>query len=209
MTSPDIQEHVRNYYTRKVTAYGPTPRGVDWNSREGQVERFEQLLKLCDRGSEYSLIDLGCGYGALLDHLRAASDQVHYRGIDLSEAMIREARTHHLDEPPATFEVGAASDQPADYVVASGIFNVKQETLDEIWHEYILETLEQMSRMATRGFAFNLLTSSSEPARQRPDLHYASPCRLFEVCQRRFTRHVSLLHDYGLWEFTILVRKDR
>jgi SAM-dependent methyltransferase len=209
MTSPDIQEHVRNYYTRKVTAHGPTPQGVDWNSREGQVERFEQLLKLCNRGSDYSLIDLGCGYGALLDHLRAAGDPVLYRGIDISEAMIHEARTLHPDEPPATFEVGAASDQPADYVVASGILNVKQTTPDEIWHEYILETLEQMSRMSTRGFAFNLLTSSSDPDRRRPDLHYAVPCRMFEACQRRFTRHVSLLHDYGLWEFTILVRKDR
>ena len=209
MTSPDIQEHVRLYYTSKVTAHGPTPQGVDWNSREGQVERFEQLLKLCDRGSAYSLIDLGCGYGALLDHLRAVGDSVLYRGLDISEAMISEARAHHPDEPPATFAVGATIDQPADYVVASGIFNVKQKALDEIWHEYILETLEQMSRMSTRGFAFNLLTSSSEPERRRPDLHYAAPCRLFEACQRRFTRHVGLLHDYGLWEFTILVRKDQ
>jgi SAM-dependent methyltransferase len=209
MTSPDIHEDVRRYYTEKVTDFGSTPRGVDWNSHEGQLLRFDQLLKLCDRGSPYSLLDLGCGYGALLDHLRAAGAPVRYFGLDLSGAMIDEARRLHPDEPPATFAVGAATDQTVDYVVASGIFNVKQQTPDDTWADYILETLEVMARMSTRGFAFNLLTIASDPERRRPDLHYADPCRLFEACQRRFSRHVSLLHDYGLWEFTILVRKDR
>lgn len=209
MTSPDIEERVRRYYTGKVTDHGPTPRGVDWNSLEGQLLRFDQLLKLCDRKSPYSLIDLGCGYGGLLDHLMSAGDTVRYFGLDLSDAMIREARALHPDRPPATFDVGATSDQPAEYVVASGIFNVKQQTPDDTWHDYILETLAEMARMSTRGFAFNLLTSYGDPELRRPDLHYADPCRLFDTCKRLFSRHVSLLHDYGLWEFTILVRKDR
>jgi hypothetical protein len=29
----------------------------------------------------------------------------------------------------------------------------------------------------------------------------------FDHCKRNFSRQVALLHDYGLWEFTILVRK--
>ena len=44
------------------------------------------------------------------------------------------------------------------------------------------------------------------PERMRPDLYYADPCRLFDHCKRRYSRHVALLHDYGLYEFTILVR---
>jgi hypothetical protein len=41
----------------------------------------------------------------------------------------------------------------------------------------------------------------------RSDLHYADPGRLFDYCKRRFARNVALLHDYGLYEFTLLVRK--
>ena len=41
----------------------------------------------------------------------------------------------------------------------------------------------------------------------RPDLHYADPLALFDRCKRRYARDVALLHDYGLWEFTLLVRK--
>ena len=42
----------------------------------------------------------------------------------------------------------------------------------------------------------------------RPDLYYADPCRLFDLCKRRYAKNVALLHDYGLYEFTILVRKQ-
>ena len=41
----------------------------------------------------------------------------------------------------------------------------------------------------------------------RPDLYYADPCELFDRCKRRYSRNVALLHDYDLYEFTILVRK--
>jgi hypothetical protein len=42
----------------------------------------------------------------------------------------------------------------------------------------------------------------------RPDLYYADPRAIFDHCKRTFSRWVALLHDYGLYEFTILVRKE-
>jgi hypothetical protein len=40
----------------------------------------------------------------------------------------------------------------------------------------------------------------------RADLYYADPLFFFEHCRQRFSRRVALLHDYPLYEFTILVR---
>ena len=40
-------------------------------------------------------------------------------------------------------------------------------------------------------------------------LYYADPGRLFDLCKRRYSRNIALLHDYGLYEFTILVRKTQ
>ena len=36
--------------------------------------------------------------------------------------------------------------------------------------------------------------------RERPLLR--RPRAYFDHCKRAFSRHVALLHDYGLWEFT-------
>jgi hypothetical protein len=57
------------------------------------------------------------------------------------------------------------------------------------------------------GIAFNLLTSYSDPDRMRSTLHYGSPSRYFDFVATHCSRRVSLLHDYGLFEFTILVRR--
>ena len=58
------------------------------------------------------------------------------------------------------------------------------------------------------GFAFNCLTSYSDAHKMRDYLYYADPCALFDLCKRRYSRYVALLHDYKLYEFTILVRKQ-
>jgi hypothetical protein len=40
----------------------------------------------------------------------------------------------------------------------------------------------------------------------RADLYYADPAFYVDQCLSRFSRHVTLLHDYPLYEFTVLVR---
>lgn len=39
-------------------------------------------------------------------------------------------------------------------------------------------------------------------------LYYADPCFLFDHCKRNYSDRVALLHDYGLYEFTMLVTKQ-
>ena len=57
------------------------------------------------------------------------------------------------------------------------------------------------------GFAFNCLSNYSDEDKRRNDLFYADPCELFDHCKNSYSQNVTLLHDYGLYEFTILVRK--
>jgi hypothetical protein len=120
--------------------------------------------------------------------------------------MLDHARREHGDSPRVTF-VGSEDElEPADYTVASGIFNVKLDVSEEDWREYVLRTLETIARLSTRGFAFNMLTSYSDADMMRPDLYYGDPAFFFDHVKRRYARNVALLHDYGLYEFTILAR---
>ena len=98
--------------------------------------------------------------------------------------------------------------EPADYSVASGIFNIRVGRSDEAWRAHLEATLDELDRLSLRGFAFNALTSYSDPEYMRDDLYYADPCALFDLCKRRYARQVALLHDYGIYDFTILVRKE-
>ena len=98
--------------------------------------------------------------------------------------------------------------EKADYSVASGIFSVKMEHNESEWLSYILATLEQMNEKSIRGFSFNMLTKYSDKEYMKDNLYYADPLFIFDYCKRNFSKQVALLHDYGLYEFTILVKKD-
>jgi SAM-dependent methyltransferase len=204
---PAILETVGRYYAEKLRAFGATPQGVDWNSRESQALRFDRLLQVLDHDGDASINDYGCGYGALVDYLDGVGRRLTYRGFDISEAMIESARARHAARPWCSFIADRPQLLPADYTVASGIFNVKLGHSGETWRDYVLETLTTVNSLSTRGFAFNMLSTYSDPDKRRDDLFYADPLQMFDVCKRRFSSRVSLLHDYPLYEFTIIVRK--
>jgi SAM-dependent methyltransferase len=202
----DILARVADYYAGKLAQHGATARGVDWNGEESQTQRHRQFLGLLDDDRRASVIDLGCGYGDFFRFLRHHSFTGTYLGYDIAPEMIAAARRLHGDSGDRIWRVGAIPQENADYAIASGIFNVKGDVATETWHEYLRETIKVLARASRRGFAFNVLTMSSDPALRRPDLYYADPVEMMRYCQARFGRSVALLQDYGLWEFTIVVR---
>ena len=206
-SDPDLLAPVAAYYSAKVARHGATARGVDWNGEDSQALRFRQLCRIIDAPGGFSVNDLGCGYGALYDHLARQAAPFSYSGFDISESMLDAARERHRGASAARFVLASTPDQVAEYGSASGIFNVRLDRGDDAWRSYIETTLDALDRTSSRGFAFNCLTAYSDADRMRPDLYYADPGAVFDRCMRRYSRHVALLHDYGLYEFTILVRK--
>jgi SAM-dependent methyltransferase len=207
MSLEQILSRTASYYSAKLSAHGTTARGVDWNSADSQALRFDQLLKVCDPSDTFTLNDYGCGYGALAGFLREQNIKCHYHGFDIAADMLAAAETQHAGRPDVHFVADEKLLPVADYTVASGILNVKQEIEIAAWEDYMHHLLNRFDALSSRGFAFNALTNYADPERMRPDLYYADPLRLFDHCKRRYSRSVALLHDYPLYEFTILVRK--
>jgi SAM-dependent methyltransferase len=202
---------VVEYYEAKLAAFGPTPRGVDWKDETSQTKRFEQLVRalaLTERNTSFRIIDFGCGYGALRSYLAARGLPAIYIGYDRSTEMIAAARRIHADLPDTTFTSDWASIEPADYVVASGVFNVRLGTAEDEWREYVLSTLAAANEKATAGWAANFLTSYADEDRKRADLYYADPGAILDWCKRSASRWVCLFHDYELYEFTIGVLRQ-
>jgi len=202
-----MHETAARYYGEKVREFGATHRGVDWSTEASQILRFDQLLRLVNPAQLSSIFDFGCGYGALLTYLRQLGLQCRYTGFDISESMIAHATSLHADDPLSTFTSRIDEATRADMTVASGVFNVKQHHSDDAWEEYVVENIAAIDRLSEHAFAFNMLSSYSDPAKRRPDLFYGKPTFFFDYCKTHFSPAVALLHDYPLYEFTVVVRK--
>jgi SAM-dependent methyltransferase len=201
----EILTSTNRYYTEKIKTYGPTSLGVDWKSKESQEIRFDQLIKIFDSTKRFSICDYGCGYGHLFPYMKKRKLSFSYTGIDIAPKMIEVAR--QIQNKSARFQIGSKPTQIVDYGVASGIFNVKQNATKKNWKNYFIKTLETMNRFSKKGFSFNCLTQYSDKDRMKNNLYYGDPLYFFDYCKKKFSKNVALLHDYGLYEFTILVRK--
>jgi SAM-dependent methyltransferase len=203
-----ILKNVADYYSAKLAEHGASAKGVDWNGEASQLLRFEQLMRIVDLPGRFSVNDIGCGYGALVDFMSSRGVNAEYHGWDISKEMIDACRVRHAGNSNATFSQAGQPASFADFGVASGIFNVKLDIEQDEWISYISATLDTIYETSVRGFAFNCLTSYSDAEYMQHRLYYANPGYWFEHCKRRYAKNVALLHDYGLYEFTILVRKQ-
>ena len=205
-TEKAIILEVEQYYTSRIREHGPSAKGVDWNSEETQIIRFKQLVKVIKNNGDFSILDYGCGYGALLSFMKSFYLEFDYTGFDVSSEML--AHASEIFESNSSIKwKDKLQGENFDYTIASGIFNVKQHQATDIWQSYVTGILQDLNTKSKNGFAFNMLTSYSDPTYRKDYLYYADPCFYFDFCKRNFSKNVALLHDYDLYEFSILVTK--
>lgn len=202
-----LLDDVANYYSAKIIKHGASAKGVDWNSEQSQELRFEVLSQLFTRAEEFSILDYGCGYGALFSYLKKKRHHFTYTGFDISKTMLQHAQEINGAEKNANW-IDVLNEQTFDYTIASGIFNVRLEHSDQDWQNYVEQTLIEINNKSKKGFAFNMLTIYSDKEYMKQNLYYANPLYYFDYCKKKFSKYVTLLHDYPLYEFTITVKRE-
>ncbi|MFQ5735166.1 MAG: class I SAM-dependent methyltransferase [Planctomycetaceae bacterium] len=206
--SATIQQ-VGELYADNLREHGCNSKSVGWKDAESQTLRFDKLAEVilpAHRSGGFTCNDWGCGYGAMLDYLQQRSDLTlnRYYGYDISPEMIAAARSTPRNR--AEFIEAPLPTQLADYTFVGGTFNVRFQSSDAVWADYVRQSLCDLWKKTRQGLAFNLLTTFVDWRAE--DLFYADPAEFFTFCRRNLSRYVTLLHDYTLYEWTILVRRE-
>jgi SAM-dependent methyltransferase len=202
-----VYASVEAYYTDKIRTFGATPLGVDWPSTPSLELRLVQLFRACEFKRGRSINDLGCGYAAALDLMerRFPHSGTGYTGVDLSPAMIGEAERKWKKRPATAFLVGHECTRVADYSIASGIFNVKLDNDLSLWKAHVRRTLANLHLHSRRAFAVNFMLPTPATL-ATPQLYCCQPDEWVAYCAGELGRSVEVVQDYGLDEYSLLVR---
>lgn len=196
---------VKDLYDQNLEQFGIDSKSVGWSTPESQELRFHKLLSMIDKSEPFSINELGCGYGELYKYAEQNQYPLDlYRGYDISQKML-DAGSHYIQSEKAIWKLGATIDEVADYTITSGIFNVKFDHQQDSWEDYIKQTLKNMFDHSSKAISFNLLTKYVDF--EARNLYYADPGYFFDYCKKNLSRYVSLLHDYNLFEWTMIVTK--
>ncbi len=202
---------IASLYRDSLSKHGLASQSVGWKDEHSHRLRFEKLCQLIPLGcSEITVNDWGCGYGALFSYLEEVGSVrgfkvSHYFGYDISDEMLASAR-RNITDPRVRWIASPDATETADYTFVSGTFNVRLGADEASWAGFIRERLLHLWGRSRKGLAFNLLTTYVG-WRER-HLYYADPLQWFDFCKRDLSRYVTLLHEYPLYEWTMIVLKD-
>lgn len=200
-----------DFYDNCFTKYGPTPKGVDWPNELDLLKRFDVMLQVIKNQTPTptSLLDLGCGYGALLDYLinNNKNQQIDYEGIDLSENMILEAKNRH---PAAKFYIHDILKNliPAnsfDYIVMNGVLTERQNLSQTQMIEFAQTLIKEAFKICRYGIAFNVMSIHVDWLGEK--LFHWGFDEIAKFLKNNCSRNIVFRSDYGLYEFTTYVYK--
>lgn len=195
-----LERKLKRAYKDRLAAIGPTPKGVFWRNESMQIARFDALLDVVASVTPVvnpTLVDVGCGYGAMLDFVQKTPryQNFHYIGIDINRAMINSCKQKFPDQKHLFF-VGKHPSSLVDFCVFSGTFNLCQTTNVPLWNEYIFTNLQQCWQRSRYGIVLNLLCGPKTKIANQ--IFYAerqrfitAASRIFGPTHARSTPHVA------------------
>ncbi len=203
------ERDIRNYFKNTFEEHGESSEGLDYNGRQSHYRRLGVLVNEIDTFENFSINDVGCGFGSFLDALYGSGrNNFEYTGYDLVEEMTTLGRQNWtIKNPQLEFITGGTEAlKMADYSVASGTFNMKQQAPHDEWHNYVLKCLKDMIDHSKVKIAVNFLTSYSDEEYMREDLYYPDPREMFDFGMK-LTGSAAIRHNYGLYDFTLIINK--
>lgn len=205
-----IAEEQTEVFRKQWGLYPGQPKGLHWRDAATQELRFEKLFEYLKPGARpISVLDVGCGGADLKGYLDKRSVDFLYTGVDLVEEMLEYARKRYPDAALVNsdfVEVFDPSGTSFDWVVSSGVFNYQGGATSSEWREFFFASLSKMYELANEAIAFNFLIDST--SYRSPNLAYFSVGEVVNFCRDNFSRHLSVAHDYPLYECTVTVYRS-
>ncbi len=193
-------------YERRLREHGHSPLTLGWGKPGRESVRFEVMAELIDEVGAVSVLDVGCGFADLYDHLRAGGWHGSYHGIDIVPALLAEARKRQpelsLVEADIADYLSGERDR-FDVVVASGVFNARLEA--ERNEEHVRRCTTRMWELARRAIGVDFMSSRVDF--QHEGAWHTDPAWALELAAG-LSRRFRLRHDYMPFEFALAVYCD-
>ena len=179
------------FYDRHLKDFGDRPQAVRWTA-EGQLRRYEALLRIAGDLSGKRILDFGCGKGDFYGFIKEKGIPVDYCGVDINENLIALAGKKY---PEAEFLSADIEEeeivQPFDVILACGVFNLRVAGVEDSMRS----VLKRLFGLCRESLHVNCLTYYV-PQRD-VELFYVKPEEILRFAITCLSHSVVVKHDRG------------
>jgi 2-polyprenyl-3-methyl-5-hydroxy-6-metoxy-1,4-benzoquinol methylase len=214
-----ITRTFRDHYAKTFERHGATSKGVDWNDETDVIVRYDKMLAVLQKDfavipPNASVLDVGCGWGGLLQRARSLDLPIRYTGIDVVDSMVEHGNRTFPDARFICGDVFDLNDDAYDFVVCNGILTLKLGFSIPDMERFTKRFAAKMFGLCRHGMAFNMM--STRVNYMVDNLYYQNPGELLTWLLAEVSPRVRLDHGYSslmsgrrkLYEFTVYVYKD-
>lgn len=201
----ETERLTRERFTGRLAQFGRDPRTLGWGRSLTVDDRLSAFTEEIQRIGADSVLDVGCGYGALASHLGSVHWEGRYHGLDLVPELLE------LIEPPpgiqVTSSVGSADANLGhlgtfDVAVASGVFNYAVPTGNRA---FIADCLREMWSVARRAVIVDFMTT--EVDFMHPGSWHTSPTLALSLGAQLPGAAPRLKQEYAQFEYMLIVER--
>lgn len=198
---------IKNYYEPHLDEDLPDYQILGWESREAQFQRFRILTDNVDLNGN-RILDVGCGLGSLLDHLKEIHEEPVYTGVDILEHMVEKAREKHPGYNFLHKDIFARKEFGSEdfhTIYSSGIFNINMGNN----YDFLRDAIKLFLDLSSKYVVFNLLHYHS-PGKEE-NYYYFHPdevVKMIEEINNDSLRSIKIVEHYLQNDFTIILEKS-
>lgn len=193
-------------YRKLLIKHGFSVAAVASENETIKFLRYSKLSQVFDKDTTFSVHDVGCGLGHYCLYLKEnfRDRKIIYSGSDVVPEFVTYCRKNFISSKFYTRDLLKINPKERyDYLIFGGTFYHKGHTPYKEMQAYVENVLENGFRMSKRGIAFNMLSSFSDFCNTKY-FYYPLP-KLIEFVATKLSRHFEILHNYPLFEYTVLV----
>jgi SAM-dependent methyltransferase len=196
-----------------VAERGVSPQSV-WLDKSNAVEkgtsRFEAVFRMLEHVSDFTLLDIGCGPGLAVDFLEDRFGPVNekYLGVDISHPLIEAAKDRW---PNYHFEARDIIQNPLEerayrFSAINGVLTARYSLPFDAMEQFAKDLLVSTWRSTDLVMSFNVMSPHVDWTRE--DLFHWPMDSVVAFCTKNLSRHINILSDYGLYEYTVQVLRN-
>ena len=197
---------IKNYYEPHINDDIPDYQILGWESREAQFQRFQILTDNIELNGK-KILDVGCGLGNLLEHLKEIHEEPEYTGVDILKNMVEKARQSHKGYNFFHLDIFAEkhfNNNQFHTIYSSGIFNINMGNN----HDFLYDAIILFLKLVEKNIVFNLLHHNSPDKDET--YYYFSPdqvVKMIEDMNNESLKSIKIMEHYLKNDFTIILEK--